>query len=64
MDMTFVSKTDDEFVDAMGRIYLHDLPKDGSAADPTISFGLSVVSSLKRFPSPPARITAFIGSSL
>jgi hypothetical protein len=50
----------DEFIYSIARVNLHDVPKNGFAADLDHWLRSKTVSSLKRVPSLPAKITAFI----
>ena len=49
-----------EFVDAEVAVDLEDVPEDRLPPTSTIGLGLRWVSSLRRVPSPPARMTAFM----
>jgi len=63
-EVALVAEADDELLDAVGGVDLHDVPEDRLAPISTMGLGRTEVSSLSREPNPPAKITAFTGGSL
>ena len=58
--ITLLTSTDDKIIDSVMGINLQNVPQNGLATDFYHGLGRVDVSSLRRLPRPPARITAFI----
>ena len=55
-----ISQADDEFMESILGIVLHNVPQNRPLANLDHGLGLQMLSSLIRVPNPPANITTFI----